>query len=377
MTTLYIHIGTPKTGTTSLQLALHRSGRALKAQGAVYPDFGLRFADVDPSRNAFWLTRNGYSEETAEACFEKINALAGEYDTIILSDEILYNSVSHRPDFYRLLREHLNPQIRIRIIVYLRRQDKYIYSWWAQQVKALRHFNFDTQTFPEFLDGRMCRKKSALLDYRRHLQAAIEALGKENVLVRVYEFGRFEGGSIYTDFFGAMGLELTDDFEIPDHLTNSSLRGSVLETKRYLNAIPEFSQPEYQILTYLMRVQDDMEQEGTLRVRNDFPKEKRLAYLESFTESNEWVAGNLLGRQDGVLFREAVEEDSEPESEYTTAEVMEVCGRIILAMMKENALCGKEGKQLEAILGSRAYRIGRIITAPARNIKKAVRKRGD
>ena len=43
MPTLYLHIGTPKTGTTALQNFLPANEEVLEQHGICYPDFGFRY----------------------------------------------------------------------------------------------------------------------------------------------------------------------------------------------------------------------------------------------------------------------------------------------------------------------------------------------
>ena len=46
MPTLYLHIGTPKTGTTALQNFLPANEEVLEQHGICYPDFGFRYTGL-------------------------------------------------------------------------------------------------------------------------------------------------------------------------------------------------------------------------------------------------------------------------------------------------------------------------------------------
>lgn len=335
MSTVYIHIGMPKTGTTAIQDFLAANRKNLKKQNAVYPDFHLNYEWVSKTRNAFWLTNRGFDEKEAEACFAEINRLSEQWDKIILSDEVLWNGRGFSSEFWNMVRDNLREEIDIKMIAYIRRQDQYMYSWWAQQVKAHQPMDFKTLSFHEFLESETYKNLKRHLDYRAYFQAGVNVLGKENVLVRIFERGQFAGGSIYSDFLDAVGMRPDDAFQVPENLTNISIRGSVLEAKRYLNRIPEFSQKEYHLLPYLESVQKQMESEGSLAVRNDFTRQERTEFLKKYETSNEWTAKNLLGREDGVLFLEPVSEDRGEPGDYTAGEVAEVCGYLMLDMMRQ------------------------------------------
>ena len=51
MPTLYLHIGTPKTGTTALQNFLPANEEVLEQHGICYPDFGFRYTGLGVHRN--------------------------------------------------------------------------------------------------------------------------------------------------------------------------------------------------------------------------------------------------------------------------------------------------------------------------------------
>lgn len=55
MKTLYLHIGTPKTGTTSIQEFMVCSREALQKHGICYPDIQKKFANISPNRNGHFL----------------------------------------------------------------------------------------------------------------------------------------------------------------------------------------------------------------------------------------------------------------------------------------------------------------------------------
>ena len=60
MPTLYLHIGTPKTGTTALQNFLPANEEVLEQHGICYPDFGFRYAGLGVHRNGHFLVTGNY-----------------------------------------------------------------------------------------------------------------------------------------------------------------------------------------------------------------------------------------------------------------------------------------------------------------------------
>ena len=333
MPTLYVHVGMPKTGTTAVQYFMAKNRDVLKQHGAAYPDFGLHYEWVNATRNGHWLAKAHYSEETAKACFEMVNKLADTYPKIILSDEGLWNSRGSHPSFWKMLRENLRDDMEIKMIACIRRQDLYTYSYWAEQVKAQQKIDFKTYTFREYLDTG--KYEMNFLDYRKYFERVLPVLGKENILIRVFERDKFIGGSVYADFMNAVGLTFDESYMIPEDLSNASIKGSVLEAKRLLNYIPEFSEPGNRVLKYLFAAQNDLDREGNLSLRDDFPKEERLAFLEKYRESNEWVARNILGLEDGQMFTDTFPEDTGDALPYTMEEMTQVYGSMMLHMLHD------------------------------------------
>ena len=60
MPTLYLHIGTPKTGTTALQNFLPANEEVLEQHGICYPDFGFRYTGLGVHRNGHFLVTGNY-----------------------------------------------------------------------------------------------------------------------------------------------------------------------------------------------------------------------------------------------------------------------------------------------------------------------------
>ena len=106
MKTLYLHIGTMKTGTTSIQEFCRLNNDVLKSKGYCYPEFPWHYPGRNHRRNGLFLNsiyRNEKGEriksredEIFEEGMKKVNNLFSTYDNIILSDEGMWWSVYDR-----------------------------------------------------------------------------------------------------------------------------------------------------------------------------------------------------------------------------------------------------------------------------------------
>ena len=112
--TLYIHIGTPKTGTTALQGFLAKNRKTLQEHGAVFPDFGLVYKGVAKNRNAHFLvaTKDPFRAKEMGVCMKILKQQAALYPKILISDESIWTFYGH-PDvetapFWKKLKEMLD-----------------------------------------------------------------------------------------------------------------------------------------------------------------------------------------------------------------------------------------------------------------------------
>ena len=62
MKTLYIHIGCPKTATTSIQYFCNENKENLAKHGVYFPVFEQTYPDINPFRNAHFLIAPQYDK---------------------------------------------------------------------------------------------------------------------------------------------------------------------------------------------------------------------------------------------------------------------------------------------------------------------------
>ena len=130
---LFLHIGTPKTGTSAIQLFLVTNREALEKKGWTYPDFGFVYPDASETRNALWLARemDPSDDENRKKAMPQLLSAAEQFPHMILSEESLWTQGGYcsegREHFWRTFASFLKENdIDLKIIVYLRRQLSYI-----------------------------------------------------------------------------------------------------------------------------------------------------------------------------------------------------------------------------------------------------------
>ncbi len=246
MRTLYVHIGTPKTATTSIQMFCVENQSILNEQGYSYPLLDFTYPHVANRRNghflAGWLYKlNGEEdvEKEQELWDEGLAMVHREfekYDNVILSDENLWHASNGQkfPYWAKLMQDAKEHDYQVKIVVYIRRQDTLANSWLSQQVKE----GWNTNATIKW-DSFQRKTRKVVFNYYLLLEKIAEVTGRENIIVRIFDRGKFKGKdhTIFSDFLEAIGVDYTDDFKITEEEANRSLTGNSQEILRIINTI--------------------------------------------------------------------------------------------------------------------------------------------
>lgn len=350
MTVLYLHTGMPKTGTSSIQGLLTDNRAVLERHGVAYPDMSDLFDSLSNRRNAHWLSIQEDPERIQKA-FARIRELAETHEKIVLSDEMLWKTRVTSNRFWSGLLESLG-DIELKVAVWLRRQDEWLYSKWTQGVQATTAVGFKTLDFQGFLEES--KDEISYLDYSTVLDTAARSVGAENIIVSAYETCQLVGGSSTSDFTTKVGLDFADEFEKPERRANQSLRDSVLEAKRRLNGYMtshDAGGHENRLIykRTLESVQRDLESEGLLKGRTGFPASERRRLMEQYASGNESVARTYMGRENGILFEgEIADDECDVSWEFDEAEIADVLARAIVKIGNRLERAQKVNEKLRA-----------------------------
>lgn len=315
MATLYIHIGTPKTGTSSIQNFLFENQQALKKYGVSFPqmDFGSMKGKYKFRRNGnFLVYKSELSGEEREKKEEEqwvyrqgFDVLKKEAETankIVISDEAVWYRQNSRDAFWQKVREEVEAAgCELKVVVYLRRQDLFAQALWNQSVKNVVR---DSRKFQKYLKSKALASNN--LDYYKTLSDIAGCIGKENLIVRVFEkdiFLRSKEG-IYRDFLEAIGEDMHKEYILPQENQNERLDGNFIEIKRLMNQVPEYKEMLVDFIDWPIQRASSLRKPEKVSY---FGYEEQLKYLQQFEESNRLVAKEFLDKKNGVLFGDAVE----------------------------------------------------------------------
>ncbi|MDE7433265.1 MAG: hypothetical protein K2N34_15315, partial [Lachnospiraceae bacterium] len=154
--TLLVHVGIPKTGTSALQEFLYRNNEPLKEYGWSYPDLKNVIGKADSYFLEFMNATVLYKAENildthSENWIHSWDFLRKELTryNVILSSEMMFTWGKIESFLEEVKREYQN----IKVVIYLRRQDLFLESYWAQVVKAdnyVKSFEESRQEFEQY-----------------------------------------------------------------------------------------------------------------------------------------------------------------------------------------------------------------------------------
>ena len=235
---LFLHIGTEKTGTTTLQTLFSDNRARMAETGVLYPRipgpvnhvgaalYALDLEDRPDLRSSLGLQttaelaayRNGFVETLSR------EAATSGCDAVLISNEHLSSRLTQKPQIDRLVQGLRQITQDIRVIVYLRPQYELAPSWYSTSIKS---GNTDTFSAPSG-DGNY------FYNYDKLLRNWEDAVGQSNITVRLFGRENFAGANLIDDFFDALGMKRPGGLAIPSD-KNKSLDAETLEFLRLAN----------------------------------------------------------------------------------------------------------------------------------------------
>jgi len=209
MKKIILHIGRHKTGTTSLQHFLHANfSKELEHSKLLYPTTGMNsnhFFHHDLFKSCI-ERNNKFSElETTKNLIKEINN--AHQKNIFISTEILSRDTIDAA----LLRDIKKcfENYNVIILIYLRRQDSYLESAYAERIKrGLISSKEDIFSF------------NAELDYKIFIQKFSSVFGEPNIHIKLFE--ESVKTCIYKDLLNYLSIKIDSNINFPD--TNANIR---------------------------------------------------------------------------------------------------------------------------------------------------------
>lgn len=311
MPKLILHVGTGKTGTTSIQLALKRNEEALAALGyhvvqsrRTMPRSAKHKLDWDDPEHVGW------AEFAAEA--ERVLP-TGRH--LILSNEGLWRIDSDHLAHFAEIFKGYEPMV----VMYVREQVEWIQSSLLQKQKP-RSKRFDLENSKRV--DRWIRRRP--LDYLKVCRNMELALGEGCVHARIFQRSAFYGKDLLADFFHAIGIADPYQLNLEQGEANPSLASQfaalLMKVKREEGAA---SMRNKQLQDLACRLTAN-----GVGSRFFMPRERVDELRERFRASNEEFARCYLKNGDALPMKDASRPDDVESVEEVEAQVMEIIERL-------------------------------------------------
>jgi len=306
---LIVHIGTPKTGTTSIQEALFKNKEVLASHGfhflqcagkrnnrklAVYclgPD---KYDNYCANHNITTSDdKKRFNEEFYSYFIEELDSLGPGIHTVLMSCEQLSSRLKTPADVKKI-RDLVSPHFAgIKVLCYLREQCDAAHSLYTTSLRSGKKHEFD-----EFLSR--CHPDNRRYNYLEMIDRWVSIFGRESIVVKLYNKKALLKGDLVSDYFQSVSPDLVTIVEKNETFLNTSIcpfgQALLLSLNRYWPKVTG-EKGSWPLRKQLMKA-----------IENSFPGRGFLATEEQydtiynlFYRSNKDVNKKYRGKNDGLF----------------------------------------------------------------------------
>jgi hypothetical protein len=320
MKSIYLHIGTEKTGTSAIQNFAIQNVRqllrhnilvlqSLKGNNTELTCYALKDNNFKDDQRKHRNIRNIdqlklFRKELKQKYIKQINKNKN-FNHIFLSNEHLSSRLTSASELL-MLKKLLNDfSKKIKIIIYLRRQDQFLISEYSTAIK-----NGHTKDF-QIPDGIPLK-----LNYSRIISLWEGVFGRENLIIKTYEKESFVNNDLIDDIFDTMGIKIDNSF-FPPKKINSSISPEALVVLRRINHyVPQYSNnklnaSKQELIKFLL---GKCPVENSIHKTSDFFKHDLYNYYVSQINQNIELAKKYLSRDYLFLGDKAYKSNNNPYS---------------------------------------------------------------
>jgi hypothetical protein len=296
---LYLHIGSPKTGTSAIQYYMYKNRKILKEKfGILYPH------DVEVHHShALCLMDDPYTTAKLNKNVVLPDPMSLYYSTIKEAEKAKVNKAVISTEWFWELRSREVKRLsdvlgrfsqidKIFIITYLRRQDILLESSYKQGIK-----HYDWKIFGNLF-------AYAPTDYLSILESWKRTFPDAEIIVRIYERSKLKNGDVIDDFLSIFGIDRKDVSEEKVEVNPSLSHLSALALKRINEEFDLPSNIHQKVVDFLLEID---KKEGSF-LKTFMTLEERIKLLEFYRESNERLFREYFGTENQfVLSEEEIE----------------------------------------------------------------------
>jgi len=304
---MVLHIGTHKTGTTTIQKFVDRHRKKLANRGFWYPNYRIilrpgQYAHQDLAHGFAGQSTKRIDYDLARKFIKKICAQGADYDTVFLSSEPFYRHTfpetkEGSPDYWKNRRAYVERVgdafggADVSIVAVVRRQDHFAQSLYNENLKVTRY----ARALEDFFED-----KFPLFQYGEQFKIWADLFGAVNVMI--FEDLVAAPRDLAKEFLQRVGCPV-GKLE-PIEARNASMSCELLEYKRHLNQT-KLTRPQLAKLTKRLQDPDFMESARLTRSKQTWASPETFSkFLTRFSEENEWVKNNCTELERATLFPE-------------------------------------------------------------------------
>ena len=252
--------------------------------------------------------RNEWKNKFKQKFDWEIKNLDQKVSSIIISSEHFHSrlttqeEVNNLADFLSLYFDD------VKIIVYLRRQDKLAVSFYSTMIRVGETRD---NILPETISP-----DASYYNYYNLIERWANTFGKNNLNIRIFDKNQFINGSLLDDFIAATNIIKPDNFAIPE-IKNQKLSASVQYALILMNSFfPKFvnnrpAKLNNQLRSYVIKGLEQKYQ-GKERLPT---RQEALNFYENFATSNQkladkYLSGGTLFSNDFSMYPESSQEES-------------------------------------------------------------------
>jgi hypothetical protein len=277
---LFIHMGTHRTATTSIQAFMFTNREAALGAGVLYP-FGVSRHNIQIRSVA---TGASTTKELADQILAEISAVGQPVHTVVISDE----DVSFIDDLSVFAK--LKDSFDLHFILFMRRQDLWLESWYMQNVKWQFNKKYCHMTFDDFYASR---GDFFWIDYAEVIRGLERFVAPENIHLSVFETAQQSDGPVAA-FCKIIALADDSSYQPAPH-RNSSMSPLMTEFVRHLPLIK--AKPPFR--SFLERACGRVDQMMTKQKGSSLyiPHSERIRFMEKFEKGNKLIAKKYFERE--------------------------------------------------------------------------------
>jgi hypothetical protein len=294
---LYIHAGMNKTGSTSIQKMFYNHHKYFLKQGVYYPFTGKLQCHHDIVLNhfedVFWKKTDNFMS------LLKKDILAKKPDKCLLSSEILYFLLDKKEVAEEI--KAVFSDYQIRIIVYIRRADKWLPSAYRQQIMRFRY--------------RELNKDFRYVDHIEKLNGIkmVWGLSNEDIIIRPFEKGQFYQNDLLKDLLNI--IQVDDPKMVSDSIESANVKSNlnldIIEYVRQMSVHVNHVDPsEISVWQKLFAEYPVPKEYEDVSLFGSYANLEETMNL--YAPMYEHMAREYLGRPDGKMFFE----DPPPDKEH-------------------------------------------------------------